>query len=171
MAQLKMWKFKPTGSTTEVGSYYNSTNTSDVELFSEFIPTTNTWDSSFANKLQNYNSVTVQKYFPRKVGHTLLDGGFTTFTPNTKHRITMQFSFLTPAQYEIILTNFNNLVVIQPEFGTSASHLPDSFQQGSSGSEVGKEFKVLWVDDSIEFSYTDTYKGAGYSGSINWLEV
>ena len=106
MAQLKMWKFKPTGSTTEVGSYYNSTNPSDVELFSEFIPTTNTWDSSFANKLPNYNSVTVQKYFPRKVGHTLLDGGFTTFTPNTKHRITMQFSFLTPAQYEIILTNF-----------------------------------------------------------------
>ena len=157
MAQLAMFLFDSTKN-------INAHSGTATELFSN----NTTIDTNY---LPNYNSVTVQKYFPRKVGHTLLDGGFTTFTPNTKHRITMQFSFLTPAQYEIILTNFNNLVVIQPEFGTSASHLPDSFQQGSSGSEVGKEFKVLWVDDSIEFSYTDTYKGAGYSGSINWLEV
>jgi hypothetical protein len=166
MAQLRMWKFQDS-TTTAVGSYYNS---GDTELFSS--DTDNPTPSSTNKaKFPNYNSVSVQRYFPQKVGHTLLNGGFVTFTPNTKHRITMQFNFLTATQYEVILENYNNLVVIQPEFGTSKDHLPETFQQGSGGNEVAKEFKVLWVDDAINFTYTDTYKGAGYSGTINWLEV
>ena len=83
----------------------------------------------------------------------------------------MQFSFLTPAQYEIILNNYNNLVVIQPEYGTNPSHIPASFLNTTPNPDVPKQFKVLWADDAINFVYTDTYKGAGYSGSINWLEV
>lgn len=146
MAQLKMW----IADTTDVGSYVSN------ELF-----------SASSGVLPNYNSVSIQKYFPKKVGHTLLNGGFVTFTPNTKHRITMQFSFLTASQYEIILQNYNKLVVIEPESGTTPGHIPASFKDTSEP----KQFKVLWSGDGIDFTYTDTYKGAGYSGTINWLEV
>ncbi len=153
MAQLAMFEFD---STKDVDGHSGVV----TELFSD----STTIDT---DALPNYNSVSVQKYFPKKVGHTLLNGGFVTFTPNVKHRITMQFSFLTPAQYEIILNNYNNLVVIQPEYDTDIAHIPASFKDTSNP----KQFKVLWSDDAIDFTYTDTYKGAGYSGTINWLEV
>ena len=104
MAQLRMWKFQDS-TTTDVGSYYNS---GDTELFSSSADNTSPSATNKA-KFPNYNSISLQKYFPKKVGHTLMNGGFITFTPNVKHRITMQFSFLTPAQYEIILNNYNNI--------------------------------------------------------------
>ena len=91
MAQLTMFAFD---STKDVNGHSGVV----LELFSNHI----TIDT---NDLPNYNSVSVQKYFPKKVGHTLMNGGFVTFTPNTKHRITMQFSFLTATQYEVILNN------------------------------------------------------------------
>ena len=146
MAQFKMWTWN-----TDI-----NTSSSGNDLFEDD-----------PNKQPSYTNCVVQKYFPKKVSHTLLNGNVATFTPNVKHRITIDFAFITASQYQIILSNFNNLVVIQPEFGTTASFIPTSLQTSSS---AGK-FKVLWTDDAVDFTYSDTYKGAGYSGTINFLET
>ena len=146
MAQFKMWTFA-TDISTSIGA-------GTTELFGSGLEPA-------------YTNCSVQQYFPKKVSHTLLNGNLATFTPNTRHRITVDFAFITASQYQIILTNFNQLVVIQPEFNTTASFIPTSLKQsGSTG-----YFKVLWADDGVDFTYSDTYKGAGYSGSVNFLDL
>ena len=145
MAQFKMWTWETDLSTTvmAVNDLFNSAGN------------------------PSYTNCSVQQYFPKKVSHTLLNGNLATFTPNTRHRITIDFAFITAEQYDVILTNFNQLVVIQPEFGTDNSFIPSSL---TSGSDPGF-FKVLWADDGVDFTYSDTYKGAGYSGTVNFLDL
>jgi len=146
MAQFKMWTFS-----TDI-----STSTTGDDLF-----------ETDPSKQPAYTNCSVQQYFPKKVSHTLLNGNLATFTPNIRHRITVDFAFITASQYQIILANFNQLVVIQPEFNTSTSFIPTSLQSDSNP----RKFKVLWADDGVDFTYSDTYKGAGYSGTVNFLDL
>lgn len=128
--------------------------------------------NSLTEKNPSYTNCTVQQYFPKKVSHTLLNGNVATFTPNVRHRITIDFAFITASQYQILLNNFNKLVLIQPESGTSANFIPTGLRDISGTLyNIPKLFKVLWMDDGINFTYSDTYKGAGYSGAVNFLDM
>ena len=71
MAQFKMWTWDTNLSTTVAGA----------DLF-----------ASAGNP--SYTNCSVQQYFPKKVSHTLLNGNFATFTPNVRHRITVDFAFI-----------------------------------------------------------------------------
>ena len=144
MAQFKMWAFNTNIATSSSGN----------DLF-----------ETDPNKQPSYTNCSVQQYFPKKVSHTLLNGNLATFTPNIRHRITIDFAFITASQYQIILSKFNQLVVIQPESGTDDTFIPSSLRPASG------KFKVLWADDGVNFTYSDTYKGAGYSGSVNFLDL
>ena len=148
MAQFKMWTWNTDLSTTV---------TSD-DLF-----------ASAGNP--SYTNCSVQQYFPKKVSHTLLNGNFATFTPNVRHRITVDFAFISADQYQVILSNFNKLVLIQPELGTDTSFIPTDLKQNVYGTHNTGCFKVMWADNGVEFTYSDTYKGAGYSGSVNFFDL
>ncbi len=148
MAQFKMWTWETDLSTTvmAVNDLFNSAGN------------------------PSYTNCSVQQYFPKKVSHTLLNGNFATFTPNVRHRITVDFAFITADQYQVLLSNFNKLVLIQPELGTDTSFIPSDLKQNSGSASTGC-FKVMWADNGVEFTYSDTYKGAGYSGSVNFFDL
>ena len=50
-------------------------------------------------------SVSTQRYFPRKVEHTLMSGNMTTYTPNHKTQLIIELQYLSKDDYEYIMTN------------------------------------------------------------------
>ena len=48
-------------------------------------------------------SVSTQRYFPRKVEHTLMSGNMITYTPNHKTQLTIELQYLSKDNYGYII--------------------------------------------------------------------
>ena len=53
-------------------------------------------------------SISTQRYFPRKVEHTLMSGNITTYTPHHKTQLTIELQYLSKSDYEYIMNNISN---------------------------------------------------------------
>ena len=102
-------------------------------------------------------SISTQRYFPRKVEHTLMSGNMVSYTPHHKVMLTIELEYLSKVNYSSIMANIDNRFKIQSE--ESGIHPIDT------------EIVYLYSGDTLDFTYTNQFKGAGFSGTLNFLET
>ena len=104
-------------------------------------------------------SISTQRYFPRKVEHTLMSGNMTTYTPHHKTQLTIELQHLSKSDYEYIMNNISNRFKIISE--ESANH--------PIGHTTGITY--LYSGDTLDFTYSNQFKGAGFSGTLTFIET
>ena len=102
-------------------------------------------------------SVSTQRYFPRKVEHTLMSGNMITYTPHHKVSLTIDLEYLSKADYEYIMTYISNRFKITSE--ESENHPIDG------------AITYLYSGDTLDFSYSNQFKGAGFTGTLTFIET
>jgi len=102
----------------------------------------------------------VNKTFPGKKGYTLYDGTYVSYTPNQKHIVAFSFDFLPESTYDKLIGLVDKEVVISPE--------PISIPKVSPFE--GQSFVCQLQNNNLEFDYTIPVKGAGYKGTLTFLE-
>ena len=102
-------------------------------------------------------SVSTQRYFPRKVEHTLMSGNLVTYTPNEKTQLTIDLQFLSKAHYEYIMNNTSNRFKI--------------ISEDSNNHPISTEKYYLYSGDILDFSYSNQFKGSGFTGTLNFIET
>ena len=104
-------------------------------------------------------SVSTQRYFPRKVEHTLMSGNMTTYTPNHKTQLIIELQYLSKDDYEYIMTNISYRFKIISEESTNHP----------IGHTTGVTY--LYSGDTLDFSYSNQFQGAGFSGTLTFIET
>ena len=102
-------------------------------------------------------NISTQKYFPKKTEHTLLSGDFITYTPNVKHILTIEMQHLSKDNYEYIMTYISNRWKIESENG---NYHP-----------ITGNKNYMYSGDTLDFNYSNQYKGAGFSGTLTFIET
>ena len=102
-------------------------------------------------------NISTQRYFPKKTEHTLLNGDFITYTPNVKHVLTIELQHLSKDNYNYIMTYISNRWKIESEDG---NHHP-----------ITGDKNYMYSGDTLDFNYSNQYKGAGFSGTLNFIET
>ena len=104
-------------------------------------------------------SISTQRYFPRKVEHTLMSGNITTYTPHHKTQLTIELQYLSKSDYEYIMNNIRNRFKIISEESTNHP----------IGHTTGITY--LYSGDTLDFTYSNQFKGAGFSGTLTFIET
>ena len=104
-------------------------------------------------------SISTQRYFPRKVEHTLMSGNITTYTPHHKTQLTIELQYLSKSDYEYIMNNISNRFKIISEESTNHP----------IGHTTGITY--LYSGDTLDFTYSNQFKGAGFSGTLTFIET
>ena len=104
-------------------------------------------------------SISTQRYFPRKVEHTLMSGNITTYTPHHKTQLTIELQYLSMSDYEYIMNNISNRFKIISEESTNHP----------IGHTTGITY--LYSGDTLDFTYSNQFKGAGFSGTLTFIET
>ena len=104
-------------------------------------------------------SISTQRYFPRKVEHTLMSGNITTYTPHHKTQLTIELQYLSKSDYEYIMNNISNRFKIISEESTNHP----------IGHTTGITY--LYSGDTLDFSYSNQFKGAGFTGTLTFIET
>ena len=104
-------------------------------------------------------SISTQRYFPRKVEHTLMSGNMTTYTPNHITQLIIELQYLSKDDYEYIMTNISYRFKIISE--ESTNH-PICHTTGVT---------YLYSGDTLDFSYSNQFQGAGFSGTLTFIET
>ena len=103
-------------------------------------------------------NVSTQRYLPRKIEHTLMNGNFITYTPNEKITLTLELAYITKAQYKYIMNNLSNRFKIISEVDDTHPFYDDGVT-------------YLYSGDTLDFNYSNQFKGAGFSGTLTFLET
>ena len=103
-------------------------------------------------------SVSTQRYFPRKVEHTLMSGNMITYTPNHKTQLTIELQYLSKDNYGYIMTNISNRWEITSE-------------ESSDIHPISGGVTYLYSGDTLDFSYSNQFKGAGFTGTLYFIET
>ena len=104
-------------------------------------------------------SISTQRYYPRKVEHTLMSGNITTYTPHHKTQLTIELQYLSKSDYEYIMNNISNRFKIISEESTNHP----------IGHTTGITY--LYSGDTLDFTYSNQFKGAGFSGTLTFIET
>ncbi len=102
--------------------------------------------------------ISTQRTLPRKVEHNLMNGNFITFTPNEKKTLILDLAYINKTQYEYIMTNISNRFKIKSEVDDTHPFYDDT--------DV-----YLYSGDTLDFSYSNQFKGAGFSGTLTFLQT
>lgn len=111
-------------------------------------------------------SMSITPYFPQSNTYQLMNGGTSSYTPYNKVKIELEFEFLPVGTLNTILEIFRKPILIQPD--------PSSFAPTTNSSDYdwkNRYYHCNWMDDQIDFKYTSSYKGSGYSGKITLIEA
>ena len=103
-------------------------------------------------------NISTQRYLPRKVEHTLMNGNFVTYTPNEKITLTLELAYITKGQYKYIMSNLSNRFKIVSEVDDTHPFYDDGVT-------------YLYSGDTLDFNYSNQFKGAGFSGTLTFLET
>ena len=88
------------------------------------IDNTNSGLHEFDAPTVDVTSVSTQRYFPRKVEHTLMSGNIATYTPNHKTQLTIELQYLSKVDYEYIMDNISYRFKITSEDSKSVIIFP-----------------------------------------------
>lgn len=105
----------------------------------------------------NATNISTQRYFPKKTEHTLLNGNFISFTPNVKHTLTIELQNLSKDKYNYIMTYISNRWKINSE---------DGQYHPITGNK-----NYIYSGDTLDFNYSNQYKGAGFTGTLTFIET
>ena len=103
-------------------------------------------------------NINTQQYYPRKTEHNLMNGGLVTFTPNVKTRLTLELQFLSRDDYKYIVQSISYRYKIQSESDDNLHPL------------IGEKI-YLYSGEALDFNYSNQFKGAGFSGSLTFIET
>ena len=121
------------------------------------IDNTNSGLHEFDAPTVDVTSVNTQRYLPRKTEHTLMSGNLVTYTPNSKTQLTIELQYLSRDDYKYIMDNISYRFKITSE--------------ESSNHPIDDEIIYLYSGNTLDFSYSNQFKGAGFTGSLTFIET
>ena len=125
---------------------------------SDIVINDGTDDQAFLS--QKITDISVEEYYPGQQELTLKNGDFVSFTPNKKKRVSLSFAFITATEMEKIISKANNTWKITT---TGTTELPTSC--------IFSQTNFILQGSNLEYSFADRYVGAGFSGTLTFLET
>ena len=125
---------------------------------SDIVINDGTDDQAFLS--QKITDISVEEYYPGQQELTLKNGDFVSFTPNKKKRVSLSFAFITATDMDKIISKANNTWKITT---TGTTELPRSC--------IFSQTNFILQGSNLEYSFADRYVGAGFSGTLTFLET
>ena len=125
---------------------------------SDIVINDGTDDQAFLS--QKITDISVEEYYPGQQELTLKNGDFVSFTPNKKKRVSLSFAFITATDMDKIISKANNTWKITT---TGTTELPTSC--------IFSQTNFILQGSNLEYSFADRYVGAGFSGTLTFLET
>ena len=107
----------------------------------------------------NLIDLQVSEYYPGKEGITLKNGSFVTFVPNKMNRVVLTYDFISTTDLDLIITDVNSVWII------------DSSNENSLPSSLKENVKYVIEGTDIDYTYSDRFLQAGFTGSLTFIET